>query len=226
MPPSEPSAPDRFEQLRVLGDPLITDEVRWFASGSPPRPIVDWFAQGGQAAVVELRRDAYRISSAHDVGLKRRDNGPLELKRRTGVTGPSKFPLGLEGRVEEWHKTGLEEPLTATDWQWSVVDKVVLTRTFVMRDDSFSELESREDGEAACDVELATVTVDDGVAWSFALEAWGAVGMRRHLLDSSLDFFAANLAPPPTGFVEALHLNMGYPEWLASTVWDDQLISP
>ncbi|MDJ0952862.1 MAG: hypothetical protein QNJ81_04225 [Acidimicrobiia bacterium] len=226
MSTSEVNSEERFEQLRIEGQPLLTTEARWFAPGPPPQGFIDWFAQGGRAAVVELRCDSYRQIVDPGVGLKRRDNGPLELKRRSSVTPPQRFSLGLSGRVEEWCKTGLEEPPRRTDWQWSVVDKVVLTRTFLLDDDDVAVEGSRRELSApACDIELATVTVGDLVAWSFALEAWGDEPVRKQLLHRALHALMGDLDPIPPGFVSALNLNMGYPEWLASVAWNDQIIS-
>ena len=222
MPMSESISHERFEDLRIQGTPFLTTEVRWFAAGAPPQQIIDWFAQGGEEAVVELRCDAYRRLNGPNVGLKRRDNGPLELKQRFSVASARPFALGLSGRIEEWCKTGLAEPPATTNWEWSVVDKVVLTRTFVVRDEAIVEVETREMTVPACDIELATVTVGESVAWSFALEAWGPEAIRRSLLDRALETLAGDLAPAPPGFVAALSWNMGYPEWLSSIAWDDQ----
>ena len=132
----------------------------------------------------------------------------------------------MAGRVEEWRKYGLEEPLGATDWQWSLVDKVVLTRTFAP-DDSGSVLEMEHGAlqPSGCDIELATVTVGPVVAWTFALEAWGDGSNRRDLIDSSLAGLLDQLPPPPSQFVAGLEVDMGYPEWLAATVWADGVVA-
>ena len=214
--PDQPP-PSHFEQLRVLGQPFDTTEVRWFAAGGPPAAFVDWFSVSGNTGVLEIRRDVYRIDPDHDSGLKRRDDGPLELKRRVAVSEPQNFAGGFVGRVEEWRKTGLEEPAQASDWQWRAVDKVVLTRCFALCDgDRLGEVATREFDLPACDIELATITIDDAAAWSFALEAWGPTDLRRALLEDSLTALLTAEPPLPEGFVAALALNMGYPEWLAT----------
>ncbi len=204
----------------------MTSEVRWFAPGAPPAPVVAWFSERGRGAFVEVRRDAYRIGPDHGIGLKRRDHGPLELKRRFGVSPSRPFAGGLAGKVEEWHKEGVEEPLGATGWKWSLVDKVVLTRTFA-RDESGSVVESGSlpHHSSACDIELATVTVGPIVAWTFALEAWGELDERRELLHSSLDALFDRLSPLPPQLVAALETDMGYPEWLVSTIWAEDPVA-
>jgi hypothetical protein len=223
---AHPPSSDRFEGLKLEGRPLATSEVRWFAPGPPPAPVVAWFSERGRAAFVELRRDAYRIGPDHGVGLKRRDHGPLELKRRHGISPRRAFVAGLAGRIEEWRKDGLEEPLDATGWQWSLVDKVVLTRTFA-REESGSVVEIGHVAQqpSGCDVELATVTVGSTVAWTFALEAWGELEERRELLHSSLAAVFELLPSVPSQFVPSLESDMGYPEWLTSKVWHEDLIA-
>ena len=221
---ADPPSSDRFEGLKLDGRPFATSEIRWFARGAPPAAIVAWFSEHERSAFVEVRRDAYRVGTEHAVGLKRRDNGPLELKLRRGISPRRVLVGGLAGRIEEWRKDGLEEPVDAVSWQWSLVDKVVLTRTFA-RDDSGLVVEVGHvplQG-AACDVELATVTVGQTVAWTFAVEAWGEPAERHGLIDSSLA--ALFEQPPPTlqQFVAALEVDMGYPEWLASTIWAEDL---
>jgi len=218
-----PDAPsyDRYERLQVIGQPLDTTEIRWFAAGEPPQEYVDWFSDHGQGAVVELRNDAYRIAGDASVGLKRRDHGPLELKRRQGISPLMALPGGFKGQIEEWCKTGLEEPLGDIGWKWGNVYKVVLTRTYSIDAwGSVFQLSGRKPVAPACDVELATVSVDDVTAWTFALEAWGPGDSRREVLEASLRAMLLDLPPIPIGFIANLSLNMGYPEWLAETVWD------
>jgi hypothetical protein len=215
--PTDP--PRRFEELKVLGQAFDTTEVRWFAAGEPPAPSVEWFSADGNAGMLEIRRDVYRMDTDHDTGLKRRDDGPLELKRRLAVSEPQDFAGGLVGRVEEWCKTGLEEPASGAEWQWTAVDKVVLTRCFALYEgDRLREASDRELSLPACDIELATITVDGVTRWSFALEAWGPTDKRRQLLVDSLAALIA-IKPTPPDFVTALGLNMGYPEWLATEVF-------
>ena len=94
---------------------------------------------------------------------------------------------------------------------------MVLTRSFAHRGGRIpDEVANRELDLPACDIEIATIVTDDGPAWSFALEAWGPADMRRSLLDGSLTALIAAQSWPPEGFVAALALNMGYPEWLAT----------
>ncbi len=224
--PANPHISDRFDGLLLRGQPLYTSEVRWFASGSPPANVVAWFSDRGRSALVELRRDAYRVSLDHSSSVKRRDRGPLELKRRHGITPRLEFGPGLAGRVEEWRKHQVEEPLGTIDWQWSAVDKVVLTRTFALDGaGSAVEVGTRDSSAPACDIELATVTAGDLVAWSFAMEACGDGPERSALLSRSLDALLHRLPPAPAEFVDAIEVDMGYPEWLAETIWRDELAS-
>lgn len=227
--PPNANSVDQRAGLQAQGEPLDTAEVRWFADGALPRSFVEWFSDMGRSGVVETRSDIYRVGDAPDVGLKRRDYGPLELKIRRGSGGVLSIGGGVHGRIEEWRKTGAVESTRVRgdrDWQWSAVDKMVLTRTFAMdHRDGIAEVTGTDPTEPACDIELASVVVGETVAWTFAFEAWGPREARRRMLAGSLAALTSQSSPIPYRLVAALQLNMGYPEWLASTVWSDRVVA-
>lgn len=226
MTTTDPFPADMHERLRVVGRPFDTTEIRWFAAGEPLQGYIDWFSGMGQDSFIELRNDAYHLGEDASVGLKRRDHGPLELKRRQGISPSLVLSGGFSGQLEEWRKTGLEEPLREIDWEWGIVDKVVLTRTFsIDAQGTVIEVPGRKPVTPACDIELATVAVDDTTSWTFALESWGPEETRRLLLTESLRVLLEGLPPMPEGFLTDLALNMGYPEWLAVRAWDGDFVA-
>lgn len=208
---------------------MDTAEVRWFAAGALPPSFVEWFSDMGRSAIVETRSDRYRVGDTPGIGLKRRDYGPLELKIRRGSSGVLSIGGGVHGSIEEWRKTGVVEPSGSPrdmGWQWSEVEKVVLTRTFAMDGrGAVDEVIGSDPQSPTCDIELASVVVGETVAWTFAFEAWGPREARHRILDGSLAALTSQSSPIPYRLVAALRLNMSYPEWLASTVWSDRVVS-
>jgi hypothetical protein len=221
-----PERVDRLCGLSTHGLPWDTSEVRWFGAAVLPDRFVDWFTDGGHSAVVERRRDAYRVSPAHDIGLKRRDNGPLEAKVRIGPAVHSTLDNGFSGRLEEWRKYAVDEPRGETTWEWSEVTKVILTRTYGLDEvGAVQELTDPDLASPGCDIELASVSAEESVAWTFAVEAWGQADTRRRLLGGALVALAEQTSPIPSAFLEDLDRSMGYPEWLATVVWRDRFVS-
>jgi hypothetical protein len=194
---------------------LDTSEVRWFVDGALPSALVSWFSAG--TTTLEIREDAYRLDGSPDLGLKRRNHDRLELKVRCDV-GDAVEILGAAGRIEDWSKLGdvdfAEVPSTGVE-RWADVHKVVLTRTYRI-DPIGTALPTRtRSPSAGCDVELASVTVGDVEAWTFAFEAWGPAANRRRILRASTDSFAAETPLPPV-LVASLDQTVGYPEWLTT----------
>ena len=197
----------------VPPDHLDTTEVRWFVTGELPESLVDWFIRSGRATL-EVRHDSYIVDGSHDAGSKIRDHGTFEVKLRTGSRGPFHLGSGVRSRIEEWQKfVGLQTP---PDRTWVDVGKVVLTRTYQLdAEDDVSEVRVRDMFTPGCDVELATVSVGDTKAWTFAFEVWGPEDRRLHILAETASRFVADsgLPPAPTPVQTP---DMGYPEWLAT----------
>jgi hypothetical protein len=197
----------------VPPDHLDTTEVRWFVTGELPESLVDWFIRSGRATL-EVRTDAYLVDGSHDAGRKRRDHGAFEVKLRTGSQGLFHLGNGVRSRIEEWKKyLGLQTPPDPT---WVDVGKVVLTRTYQLdAEDAVSEVRVRDMLTPGCDVELATVSVGDTKAWTFAFEVWGPEDRRLHILAETASRFVAD-SGLPLELTLALTSDMGYPEWLAA----------
>ena len=201
-----------------------TTEVRWFAPGPVPSSIFRWFAR--LSTSLEIRRDDYRLDGYHDIGLKRRDRGPAEVKVRCGSHG-SVDMAEVTGRLEEWRKLSAvdEGDIPLGDHsRWLDVNKVVLTRTYHINPEGILRaVASPRSSNLGCDVELASVMAGEVPAWTFGLEAWGTTSTeRRDALGASLSRFLDEAAPPPDFFAD-LGRDLGYPEWLATEV--GQLVS-
>lgn len=185
---------------------LETLELRWFAPGRLPAEAIKWFESAAPRVVVEERIDSYLLTGRVDLGVKRRDGGPLQVKerRRTG----RKMPVGsrLAGRVQEWHKSTKALSPAAGD-RWIDVDKTVLTYPY--RATGVGGLAT------ACDIELAAVETGGLEAWTLALEASGPRSDRMETLQSSVAQFLSN-ADVPAGVASALELEAGYPAWLVA----------
>ena len=85
-------------------DVLETLEVRWFANGSIPVSVARWFEDTAPRFDVERRVDSYLLTGRSDLGVKRRDHGPIEVKERHRIGSSMSFGGRLTARVEEWHK--------------------------------------------------------------------------------------------------------------------------
>lgn len=202
---------------RAVAEPFDTTEVRWFALGTLDPVHVEWFNESGRADL-EIRQDSYVVDTSHDCGRKQRDNGPFEIKTRTGSTGVIPLWGGLRGRIEQWSKIVSVKPPDGSLDRWSDVDKVVLTRTYQLQANDATEVDKRDLTVPGCDIELAAVSVEGLEAWTFALETWGPNHEQRSLLDRAALQFLSD-SGLPRGFASHLTADMGYPEWLTSVVW-------
>ena len=193
---------------------LDTTEVRWFGAGSLPESLAAWFMT--PAATVERRCDAYLIGTGPDVGVKRRDGGPLEIKTRLGRAGVVTLRDGTSGRTELWRKhAGPGTNAGAT--RWVDVDKIVYRRRFALVGRTARPVESMVRGGYACHVELAAVSAVGVDAWTFAVEAWGPEETRGRLVTEALAAFAAE-TPFRDELVDGLVDDLGYPAWIDATL--------
>lgn len=103
------SATDAQPLAAAPSSAFDTTEVRWFAAGSLPASYVEWFSSSG-GATLEVRRDCCLVDPSHDIGRKRRNDGPFEIKIRMGSTSIVGLWEGLRGRLERWQKTVGQSP--------------------------------------------------------------------------------------------------------------------
>ena len=207
--------------------PFDTTEVRWFATGTLPGSVSKWFRDSGPAPIVETRRDTYWMQASHDVGLKSRNNGPLEIKLCLSRSGDFDLGEGILGHIEEWRKAPLKtlhEVNGSAHWRWSEVHKRVVTRTYGPDvNGRLVPIVTTDLPPTGCDIELATVSVGDTLAWTFAFEAWGPRERRLELLDGSWRAFRQNASLPPIE-LGRLGISAGYPEWLATVAWQGEVL--
>ncbi len=206
----------------------VSGEIRFFAEGSIPQPILDWFESGPFAVGGgSSRRDGYlRDPAQRELGIKTRGGQGTEVKGLVTVfRGPLEF-ANRSARVELWMKwsaTALTLDPKVLTW----TEKKRWLRKFDTGGTTVREIElgagaNREepkDGNrpaVGCNVELTEVKVADSAWWTFGGESFafgletGVVesveqSLRRvmGLLDSSA---ALDLSPA---------LELSYPAWLA-----------
>jgi hypothetical protein len=182
-------------------------ELRWFMPGAIPAPLLEAFESGG-SVVAERRRDAYWPIRRMDIGVKRRNGGPVEMKVRRSAR-PWDLPSGSAVVSEQWDKwrprrLSLDRPTDV----WLEVEKTLWTRTFAP---AGKEVGGRSDGRTPrCEVELAGVTVASSTWWTVALEATGPARLRPSVLRATFDQL---WAPTFERWLEG-GVNAGYPEWL------------
>jgi hypothetical protein len=183
-------------------DVLETLEVRWFARGRLPSEVLGWFQTSVAHVETEERVDSYLVTGRSDLGVKRRDQGPLEVKERIRVG--SRLSVGrLEAPVETWRKS-IQPALPETGGPWIDVVKNVWNHPLRV---------AIGGSPAACDVELAAVEADGVEAWTLAFEASGAPEDRPAVLRSAAELFRDD-THVPSGVVGALDVEAGYPAWL------------
>lgn len=199
VPPQNGSSADgQTDQSRVLR----TLELRWFASGRLPVAAIEWFEGSVPHIDREHRNDSYLLTGRPDLGVKRRDQGPLEVKERRGTGDRMSIGDSLVAHVEEWHKR-IREGYPTAGGRWIDVDKTVLTYRYRAAGASSA---------AACDIELASVQIGELEAWTLALEAFGSPSDRDAILRSAGLFL--DETGVPTVIAGALDVEAGYPAWL------------
>ncbi len=184
-------------------DVLETLEVRWFARGPLPTEALGWFEAAMPYVETEKRVDSYLLTGRPDLGVKRRDQGPLEIKERIRVGSRVSVIGRLVAPVEEWRKS-IQIALPETGDRWIDVVKNVWNHPLRVTVRGLP---------AGCDVELAAVEVDGIEAWTLAFEASGPPQDRLAVLRSAAELFREG-ADIPSGIAGALDVEAGYPAWL------------
>ncbi len=183
-------------------------ELRWFMRGAIPESFLGSFESNGAVIVRERRKDSYWPLSRVDMGIKRRNGGPVEMKVRRSARSWD-MPSGSTVVSEQWNKWRPSRlPIERRQGLWLDVDKQLLTRTF---GPSGHEVQGAADGRRPlCEVELANVTVASTTWWTVALEATGPATLQPSVLSAALDrLWSLGLERWLEGAV-----NAGYPEWL------------
>jgi hypothetical protein len=194
-----------------------TTELRWFVEGHLPPDVMSWFTRKGTVGLAEERCDTYRLDGRFDTGVKRRFREKLELKVRRSIGDRVVLGNGLAGRLEVWRRWSPAECLgeSGENATWADVYKMVIKRRFAV---DGSEVPITEELRAAtgtgCDVEIASVSLDDTEAWTFAFAAYGPLASRREVLIASWRALRAD-GSPPDQFGPFFGRSSGYPEWLA-----------
>jgi hypothetical protein len=168
------------------------------------------------------------MHASHDIGLKSRNNGPLEVKLCQSRGGDFDLSEGMLGHIEEWRKVPLKtlrEISGSARWRWSAVHKRVVTRTFGPDvNDRLVPIVATDLPPRGCGIELATISVGDVRAWTFAFEAWGPQEGRLELLEQSWRAFRQKASPPPIE-LGRIERSAGYPEWLATVAWQGKALA-
>jgi hypothetical protein len=198
---------------------LDTSEIRWFAAGTLPFPVIAWFTCDGTIGTIEERTDVYQVHRLHDIGVKRRNRDVLEVKVRRSIGDDLMIAPHLAAPFEDWRKWSpfRGDPMTPSpDVPWIEVHKTIITRTFMLSDrEVIGPAQHVDDSLSRCDVEIAAVRIGGLDSWSFALEAFGPKSDRRRTVGSSWDMLIAE-SGDLDDFGTRFDLAAGYPEWLAT----------
>jgi hypothetical protein len=184
-------------------DVLETLEVRWFARGRLPTEALGWFEAAVPGVETEERVDSYLLTGRPDLGVKRRNQGPLEVKERIRVGSRVSVGDRLHAPVEEWRKR-IQLALPEIGGRWIDVVKNVWNHPLRVTVGGLP---------AACDVELAAVEAVGIEAWTLAFETWGPPEDRLAVLRSAAQLLRDE-ADIPSGIADALDVDAGYPAWL------------
>jgi hypothetical protein len=202
-----------------------TTEIRWILPGPLPNDVAAWFVADGAVTFEEERVDRYVASGSPAMGIKLRGRRTLEIKIRRGVDGPVRLRPDLAARGEPWRKwqaTSAVEAAVLTGHRWVDVNKIVLTRRYLVGKGGEPVVARvRPPDAAGCDVELAAIRVDEHESWTFAFEAFGPHESQRGALVATAEVF-----PPPADIAAGARSGQeaSYPAWLesravAATAW-------
>jgi hypothetical protein len=184
----------------------MTREVRWFRSGSVPHEVEAWFVES-QQVTTEHRLDLYDLAAARrNVGRKQRNHGAVDSKHRLMVELEVTLAPGLVGDVEDWLKVTHPPP-----YPCNLITEERIEVSKYIRSRRYPTVQ----GEAGCEIELASLTLEDGEAWSLCFETFGHPDLRQDALRLGVKAFLAD-SPLPGGLVFEPGESSGYPGWLAA----------
>lgn len=195
----------------------LTSELRWFFDGRLPDEVRTWFTFGEATGLAQDRCDAYRVDGQQDIGVKLRFRTVLELKIRQARPEFVFVGQDLEGWLEVWQRWSPADgriDLTENE-NWVDVNKSVIKRRF---GGDGQELPLSEENRAmtgqGCDAEVASISMEGRMAWTFALAAFGPADGHRSSLERAWATIESGRLLP-----EGLQLDgtnsCGYPKWIS-----------
>lgn len=197
---------------------LNTAEVRWFYGGSLPGERLAAFQDVPKPGVPEERTDWYLVDEHRpDVGIKVRDGGWLDVKRRSGVETDRAFGATMRGTLEHWVKWSFALAADATDAMsgWQRVDKKRWIRRYDLGGlGPATGVPFEQVIESGCNAELSDVLVDGTPSWSLGFEAFGPPEACERALTAGVSAFLADT--PELAAVAFMQADShSYPSWLA-----------
>lgn len=214
--PEQDAGPYEDPRSAAAGSVAVSDttEIRWFATGLPPQPLMGWFTVSATTGVVEERCDAYVVDGRPDVGVKWRHGTTLELKVRRSFGHSLELTDGLAGRTELWRKWSPADGLVAADRAGDGhidVHKNVVRRFFASSEAAGSP------GVGGCHAEITTIRVAELEMWSLAFAALGTTRSSRESIVAAWDALNKH-HPVPGSLATSLEVCAGYPAWLSLIV--------
>ncbi|MFB2897711.1 hypothetical protein ACE1CI_32740 [Aerosakkonemataceae cyanobacterium BLCC-F50] len=202
---------------------LTTSEIRWFARGTIPPAIENWFTADvlrENDRPLEQRDDLYLlIPGCEFLGVKLRQNR-LETKLRVTELGILQFRNNVIGAAEKWLKTTCEDPKleslitpeVVAKGQWVKVEKARSQIRYLVADDySLTPASTEETSQEGCNVELTQLRVNDNPWWSLGFEASGTDDKLISNLETVAKKLFQTFPEPQLKLVNSY----AYPKWLS-----------
>jgi hypothetical protein len=197
-----------------------TIEVRWFWQGQSPAEIEQYFAQGA-VPTVEEREDWYlQLPGQDTLGIKLRE-GKVEIKKRVGDRGICQLSDQVLGRVEEWMKWSFSSDVEPTLFlesefrqEWVVIQKARRQKTYQILNQKIVEVIESDALAQGCNVEIATLQIQDQTWLSFGFEAFGRYEQLQETFNQVARHILKKSRFPP---LPAEH-SFSYPCWLSAVL--------
>jgi hypothetical protein len=198
---------------RAGAEGISSLELRWILPGRLPDAAARWF--GRFPAAVESRQDAY-LPPLGGLSVKRRGDGPFEVKIYRGSAGFIDVAGRARGRMEYWQKWSFrfDPPVQHSDEPagWSKVHKTRHVSWFSLSGESCRTGPPGLSEEPGCAVELTKIRVRGEAWWTLGFEATGPAEMLCRELEAAATLVFAQ--PPPAGLNFGIDDCRSYAEWL------------